>query len=267
MASASSAARSSSRSVDSTRSPATRTSRLKLRANALRASALPSAGRVAVIQIPRPGRRLFRSGTTEPSGATTNRIMSATGVTSPVAAQSRSLPGAIRRGPRSSPSSSPSSCGCVCMPRCVHSLCFSLRLACLSGSFGSWRRRQILFLDPAGLDAGLHDQGLGLFLAEIEVAENAGVLHGLAVLTLAPADQVVSDTASQILDRLDAILAHRHEHLGGGTGNLFQGILNAEILALAVELGLLLVEELARARLQLLRGFLVEALDAGELLV
>src|SRR5882724_1416499 len=242
MASASSAARSSSRSVDSTRSRATRTSRLKLRANALRASALQSAGRVAVIQIPRPGRRLFRSGTTEPSGATTNRIMSATGVTSPVAAQSRSLPGAIRRGPRSSPSSSPLSCGCVCMPRCVHSLCFKLhassfglRLARLSGSFRSRRRRQILFLDPAGLDAGLHDQGLGLLLAEIEVAEDAGVLHGFAVLALAPAEQVVGDAASQILDRLDAVLAQRHEHPGGGAGNLFEGILDTEILALAVE--------------------------------
>src|SRR5262249_44107266 len=146
-------------------------------------------------------------------------------------------------------------------------LSFGLRLARLSGSFRSGRRREILFLDPAGLDAGLHDQGLGFLLAEIGGAEDAGVLHGFTILALAPPDQVVRDAAGQVLDRLDAVLAERHEHLGRGTGNFLEGILDAEVLALGVELGLLLVQELARARLQLLRGFLVEAFDAGEFLL
>src|SRR6478752_8483575 len=209
MASASSAVRSISRSVDSTKSGATRTSRLNPRAKALRATALRSAGRVAVTQMPRPGSRCLRSGTTAPSGATTNRIMSATGVTVPVAAQNRSVPGAILRGPRSRSSS----CNRSCMRAGPWPL--GLCLGCLGRSFGGRfgrRRREILFLDPAGLDPRLHDQRLGFLARQIEAIEDAGVLDRLAVLALGPADQVVGGAAGQILDRLDAILAETDHH-------------------------------------------------------
>src|SRR5262249_5987839 len=142
-----------------------------------------------------------------------------------------------------------------------------LRLAGLGWRLRRRWRRKILFLAPARLDAGLHDQSLGLLLAEIEISQDAGVFDGLAVLALAPADQVVGDAAGQVLDRLEAVLAELHQHLGADAGNLFERILDAQLLARGVELGLFPVQELARARLQLLSRVLVEALDAGELLL
>src|SRR5262245_22618413 len=259
---ASSADRSISRSVDSTRSGATRTSRRKPLAKALRASARLRAGRVAVIQTPRPGSRRLRSGTTAPSGATTKRIISATGLTAPVAAQKRSVPARAARGPLSSPSC----CGRACIGVRVHGS--GLSFAGLSGGvFGGRRRRQILLLDPAGFDTRLHDQRLGVLTRELEPVEDAGVLHGLAVLALRPADQVVGDGAGQVLDRLDAVLAQMHQHLGGDAGDLLERILDAEFLAFAVEFGLFLVQEFARTGLELAGGLLVEAFDAGKLLI
>src|SRR5262249_23729508 len=131
------------------------------------------------------------------------------------------------------------------VPACV---CVSTALGLGFGGFGGRvtfrrrRRRQVLLLDPAGLDAGLHDQRFGLFAGEIEAVENPGVLHGLAVLALGPTDQIVGNRAGQILDRLDPVLAHVHQHLGGNARDLLERVLDAELLALFVELVLLLVE-------------------------
>src|SRR5215510_9028181 len=258
MASASSAARSSRRSVALMRSGATRTSRLKLRANALRAIAWPSAERVAVIQTPRPGSRRFRSGTAVPSGVTTNRIMSSTGRTVPVDAHSRSVPRAVLRGPASSASSI--GCASIIGPNISSPLrrCgFRRRL------FGR-RRCEVLFLDPAGLDAGLHDQRLGFVARQLEAVEDAGVLGGLTVFAFAPADKIVGGATREVLDRLDVVLAELDEHRGSDTRNLAHRILYAQFLALGVELCFLRGEVLARAVLELAGSLFVEAFDAGD---
>ena len=89
----------------------------------------------------------------------------------------------------------------------------------------------------------------------------------LAVLALGPADQVVGGAAGQILDRLDAVLAELHQHRRGDAGHVLERVLDAELLALGVELGLRLGEIFAGARLQFARGVLVEAFDGGDLLL
>ena len=50
------------------------------------------------------------------------------------------------------------------------------------------------------------------------IGEHAGEDLGLAVLAFLPADQVVGGIAGEILDRLDAVLAERHQHGGGDAG-------------------------------------------------
>src|SRR6185437_2374700 len=108
--SASSAARSMSRSVTAVRSGAVRTLRLKARANTLRLIASSSAARVAVIQMPRPGNFRLMSGTMPSSGPATKRIISSTGLSVRLSAQCRSIPEAAFAAPRSSSLS----CSLVC---------------------------------------------------------------------------------------------------------------------------------------------------------
>src|SRR5262249_45149583 len=135
--------------------------------------------------MPRPGSRRLRSGTADPSGPSTKRIISATGLTVPVAAQNRSTPGP----PWRAPASSPCSCDWACMG-CDGSS--HVGFGRFRRRFLHRRRRQILFLDPAGLDARLHDQRLGFVARQIETVENARLALGLAMLALGPAATVVA---------------------------------------------------------------------------
>src|SRR5262245_63610904 len=82
---------------------------------------------------------------------------------------------------------------------------------------GGWRR-QVFLLDPAGLDARLHDQRLGVVPRQVEAVEDAGIAGGLAVLALAPAEQVVGSAAREILHRLDIVLAELDEHGSSDAG-------------------------------------------------
>ena len=89
-----------------------------------------------------------------------------------------------------------------------------------------------------------------------------GWCTGLAVLALGPAGEIVGSAAGEVLDRLDVVLAERDQHLGGHAGDVPQRVLDAEFLALGIELRLDLAEIVAGALLQFARGFLVEAFDA-----
>ena len=142
-----------------------------------------------------------------------------------------------------------------------------LRLGGGGGCFrSSRRRRQIGLGDPAGLEARLHDHRLGVLARQLEAVENAGLADGLAVLAFGPAGEIVGGATGEILDRLDAVLAEPHQHRGGDAGHLLERVLDAEFLALGVELGLDLGEIFAGAGLQFGRGVVVEALDAGDFL-
>src|SRR6516165_6469071 len=155
---------------------------------------------------------------------------------------------------------------CVTMRSTKHSMFSSWCRGGLDRPFlGGWRR-QIFLLDPAGLDARLHDQRFGLVAREIESVEGAGIAYRLAVLAFAPAEKVVGGATRQVLDRFDPVLAQLHQHGGGDARDLFERVLDAELFALVVELGFLSIEIVAGARLQFTRGVLVETLDPGELL-
>src|SRR5205823_6162645 len=111
--------------------------------------------------------------TTRPSGATTNRIISATGRTVPVAAQNRSVPGGRLRGAASSTSTF--ICACIRSNHLGGRLSSGLGLARFDGLLRG--RRQILLLVPARLDASLHDQRLGVLPRH--AFEHAGILGPL----------------------------------------------------------------------------------------
>ena len=89
---------------------------------------------------------------------------------------------------------------------------------------------------------------------------------GLAVLALGVAGEIVGRAAGQVLDRLHAVLAKLDQHRRGDARHLAHRILDAQFLALGVKLSLDLRQIVPRPRLQLVRGILVEALDAGEFL-
>src|SRR5262249_42602322 len=113
------------------------------------------AVRVAVIQMPRPGNLRFMSGTTSPAGPTTKRTNSEVGLTSRVNAQVRSVAAGTFIAPRSS---SPSSA----FARLVGPPPSGLGLCRLfSRFFGGWWS-ELGFRDPASLQAGLHNHGLGV---------------------------------------------------------------------------------------------------------
>ena len=141
----------------------------------------------------------------------------------------------------------------------------ALSLHFLRRRFLGRRRRKIGFTDPAGFHPRLHHQAFGVLARQLETVENAGFPHRLAVLALGPASEVVGRATSQVLDRLDAVLAEADQHRRGDARHLFQLIGDAELRALGVELGLDLGQIIARPRLQLGRGILVEAFDAGDL--
>src|SRR5262245_55571966 len=259
MASASRAARSIMSSACAGRSEATRTSRLNPRANTLRLTASSSATRVAVIQMPRPGNLHLTSGTTSPFGPTTKRIISAAGLTSRVRAHVRSVRAAAPAAPRSS------SLSCA-TASIVSTIPLSPRLR---GFFrcrlGGRRRRKLRLCHPARFQPSLHDYGLSVLARKIEVLEEARLMLGLAVLALRPADKIVGGAAGQILHGFHAVLAERNHHFDGDAGYVLQRVLDAQPLALGVELCLLRREVFPRTLLELACGFFIEAFDGSEL--
>src|SRR5581483_10695130 len=119
--------------------------------------------------------------------------------------------------------------------------------------------------DPAGLDAGLHDQRLGLLARNLDAIEETGVLHRLtAFLALGPADQVVGGAAGEIFDRLDVILAELDQYFRGDAGHVLHGVLDAELLAPGLELAFQPLQIFLGAVLQLVGGVFIETFDAGE---
>src|SRR5262249_35244187 len=160
---------------------------------------------VAVTQTPRPGSLHLRSGTASPSGPTTKRIMSATGLTVRVATHIRSSP--LGFGPAFVPARGPfvSSMSGLGAGR-VWGVAgrggpFRLRVGVrLFG--GGGRRRQIGLADPAGLEPRLHDDRLGLLAGDLDAVEDAGLALRLAVLAFGPAGEIVGGAAGQVFDRL-----------------------------------------------------------------
>src|SRR5262249_55102444 len=150
---------------------------------------------------PRPGSLRFRSATTSPVGATTNRISSPIGRTSRLTAHIRTVADFPVRGPSSSSGSAKASmrwaspCSWVCglvqsrLPFC-QMCCLGLLLF---GGLGLGRRLgEFRFADPSGLDPRLHDHRFGLVAGNLDPIENSGMLGLLAsVLALGPSDQIV----------------------------------------------------------------------------
>ena len=87
----------------------------------------------------------------------------------------------------------------------------------------------------------------------------------LFLLALGPADEVVGGAVGKILQRLDAVLAHRDHHRRGDALDLGNLVGNAELAALGVAIGFLLLEVFARTRLDLVGGVLVETFDVRDL--
>ena len=87
-----------------------------------------------------------------------------------------------------------------------------------------------------------------------------------AFLALGPADQVIGGATGQILDRLDIVLAKLDQHLRGHARHRLQSIIHTEFLTFVFEFALELFQIFARPALQFGRGFVVEALDAGQFL-
>src|SRR5579871_3560549 len=112
-------------------------------------------------------------------------------------------------------------------------------------------------LDPAGRDAGPHDEGFGPIGRESELLEDARLAHALAVLGFEPAAQVVGHQAGEVFQGLHLALAQRHRHRQGHA-------LDFQFAAALVIFGRFLFEVFAGARLQLLGRLLAEALDGGD---
>src|SRR5581483_9238450 len=112
-----------------------------------------------------------------------------------------------------------------------------------------WRFERGL-VDPARLDPRIEDQLLDLLPAQAEVGEDAVVMDGLLllVLPLGPAGEVVGGTIRQVLDRPDVVLAESDQHGRGHAWHLGKLVGDAERLAFGIELGLDLLQVLARAR-------------------
>src|SRR3990167_8894477 len=211
-------------------------------------SAVSTALALAVTQRPRPGRRRRKSGTTCPSGATTKRISASTGAAARVTMQVRSV-------------------SCWRPGKFLFSFASDRSALGLGGRRFLFGRMEILLRDPADLDAAGHDHRLGIGARQIEAVEGARMARGLAFLALDPADELVGDRAGEILDRLDVGLAEGDQHGGGHAGDFLEGVVDAERLPLLVLLGLDPRQILAGALLELGRRLVVEALDAGDLVL
>src|SRR5258705_4833456 len=266
----------SSRSTRSGRSAETETFFLRLLANTLRRTASVTAPRVASTHTPRPGRRRARSGTMARSGPATKRMRSSGGFWTRETAQRRS-------GPLSSVSASSTAVRepIPCSSSPAHDRlrlglgrhpCLRRYLCRLGGGGGSRllgaHLVEVFLRNPAGGNAGRHDHVLHVLAGELEALEHALVAHGLGILlllALRPAGKVVGLGAGQILEALDAVLSEGNEHRRRHALHLGKIVGDAELLALGIALGLLTLEIIARPRLNLAGGVLVEALDVGDL--
>src|SRR3990172_12787067 len=129
------------------------------------------------------------------------------------------------------------------------------------------RLDEVLGLHPTREHAGRHDDLLGVLAPGVEAIEHALVANGLGILlllALGPADEVVGRAIGEILERLDAGLAERDQHRRRDPRDLGEIVGDAELAALGVALRLLLLQILARTRLDLACGVLVEALDMSD---
>src|ERR1700742_4067238 len=237
----------------------TRRSRLKPLLKWLRRTASATAWREAETQRPRPGSLRLRSATTSPEGVTTKRISSSIGRTSRLTAHIRMVADLLVRGPWSSSGSAMA----------------SMRATWLRSSGGGWLIFGACGLlgllvevgqrDPAGEDACLHDHGFRVLAGDVVAIENAGML-GLfaAFLAFGPTDQVVGGAAGEVLDGLDVVLAELHQHLRGHARHCLQIVIHAEFLPFVFEFGLELIQIFLGAILQLSRGLVVKAFDAGQ---
>ena len=77
-------------------------------------------------------------------------------------------------------------------------------------------------------------------------------------------DQLVGREIGEIVERPDAGLAQRHQHLLGEVRQLGQRILDAEPAALLAGSGFAALERLGGAALKLARDLVVEAFDRGD---
>src|SRR3954452_19214689 len=194
--------------------------------------------------MPRPGSLRLRSGTMCPCGETTKRISSSIGRTSRLTAHIRTVADLSVRGPWSSSGSVSASI------RVTSSFALSRLIFSRLSLFG--RLGEIGLGDPAGLDAGLHDHRFGIVTGDVEAIERAGELGLLAAfLAFGPADQIVGGAAGEVVDRLEVVLAELHQHFRGDAGHVLDGVLDAELLALGLDLGLLLLEIFTRTVLKL----------------
>ena len=82
--------------------------------------------------------------------------------------------------------------------------------------------------DPSGFDAGIHDDGFGIFAGQFETIQETGMADCFIVLAFAPADQIVGGATGQILDAFYIVLAQCNQYRGGDTGNRFQRVLDAQ---------------------------------------
>ena len=219
----------------------------------LRRRAVAAPPRRRSTHMPRPGSRPARSGTTSSSGPATKRISPAFGPVSRVTMQRRSGSSRsftrpprvtrLRPGPPPRPRPRPPA------PSALLGL----------------RRHEVGRVDPAELDAGVHDQRLRLLEAHVELLEQALVLDPLAVDGGVAAGELPVGAAGEVLERLDAVLGQRLDHLRRQPLEVEQALLDAELAGVLERLGVDLLEALAGAGLQLLGGVLVEAVDRGEL--
>src|SRR5690606_7050914 len=220
------------------------------RAKSPRAIAFSSSARSQRIQSPRPGRRPARSGTTSLSGPTTKRMSRSCGSRSPLARHRRTGTWRARSADSPVPIGLPSigigrEVFAACLAAIIQwSLVLFLLVACVAPC-------SLLALTFEPVRAGGHDQGIRLFLARRQVAEQ---LH-----------QLVGSQITQIVQGLDVALAQARQHgrsqpLKGG--NL---ITHTRRAAGFLKLAVLLLEEVAGALLQLPGNLLVKAFDRGQL--
>src|SRR5579872_4971763 len=118
---------------------------------------------------------------------------------------------------------------------------------------GVWRRRIRggRIGEPVG--ARLHDHGVGVVGIELD----AGALRDL--------DQLVAGKIGQIVERLDAFFADRHQQRRAHAFDLGHLVGDAEFAATRLVLFVALFDEGERALLQLLGDLFLETFDAGEL--
>src|SRR5439155_10395834 len=167
------------------------TGRRAARAKSRFATARSTISRRAVNHKPRPGRRAATSGTIAPSGPTTKRSKLPRSRTSPVTMQRRSA--------------GESSAGVAAIAGMSFGApAVGLLLLRRGGSRVLFCRGGVGLLEPVG--AGGHDHRVGI----VEFEPGAALVGAGEHL-----DQFVAGEIGEIVERLDAVLAERHQYAGG----------------------------------------------------